>query len=138
MLCFIILSKFIDCHAFPSSHRHNNFYHSNSPSNYSEINFSTSSSVSSTIPNSQNANDFTSVDISEYNGEFHIVYLDFNDSVIYYRTYFEDEINDILENRKEKDLINKTDILGRKINNHGIQLEFYNDGSVEKKYIIGD
>ncbi|MEC8537865.1 MAG: hypothetical protein VXY26_03615 [Bacteroidota bacterium] len=111
---------------------------SNSPSNNSEINFSTSSSVSSTIPNSQNANDFTSVDISEYNGEFHIVYLDFNDSVIYYRTYFEDEINDILENRKEKDLINKTDILGRKINNHGIQLEFYNDGSVEKKYIIGD
>ena len=26
----------------------------------------------------------------------------------------------------------------QKINNHGIQLEFYNDGSVEKKYIIVD
>ena len=109
---------------------------SNSPSNSSEINFNTSNSVSSTIPNSQNANDFTSVDLSEHNGKFHIVYLDFNDSVLYYRTYFEDQINYSSEIKKEKIVINKTDILGKKSNNNRLQLEFYNDGSVEKKYII--
>ena len=52
-------------------------------------NISSSISISSSEPNSQTANDFTSVDISVYNDEFHIVYLDYNDDIIYYRIIIE-------------------------------------------------
>ena len=37
---------------------------------------------------------------------------------------------------QEKKLIKIIDILGREATNKGLQLEIYNDGSVEKKYMI--
>ena len=36
----------------------------------------------------------------------------------------------------KRSLIKKTDILGRNSNKKGIQLYIYDDGSVEKKYLI--
>ena len=37
---------------------------------------------------------------------------------------------------QEKKLLKIVDILGRETTNKGIQLEIYDDGSVEKKYVI--
>ena len=41
-------------------------------------------SISSSEPNSQSAEDFTSVDIIGYNNEFHITYLDYNTKTLYF------------------------------------------------------
>ena len=40
------------------------------------------------------------------------------------------------ELKNVKSLLRKVDILGRKAMNKGFQLEIYDDGSVEKKYVI--
>ena len=42
----------------------------------------------------------------------------------------------IIELSKNKSLLKKTDILGKETTNKGLQLHIYNDGSVEKKYLI--
>ena len=42
----------------------------------------------------------------------------------------------IIELSKNKSLLKKTDILGRETTNKGFQLHIYDDGSVEKKYLI--
>ena len=43
----------------------------------------------------------------------------------------------IIENPMNKNLITKVDILGRETtNNKGFQLHIYDDGSIEKKYLI--
>ena len=42
----------------------------------------------------------------------------------------------IIESTINKSLIKKTDILGRETNNIGFKLHIYDDGSVEKKYLI--
>ena len=46
------------------------------------------------------------------------------------------ETTDINEALNPKLIINKIDILGRCANNTGFQLHVYDDGSVEKKYVI--
>ena len=42
----------------------------------------------------------------------------------------------IIELSKNKSLLKKTDILGKETTNKGFQLHIYDDGSVEKKYVI--
>ncbi len=42
----------------------------------------------------------------------------------------------IVENMNVRSLVTKTDLLGRKTTNKGFQLHIYDDGSVEKKYLI--
>ena len=44
--------------------------------------------------------------------------------------------SDIQENLTTKNLIKKIDILGREATYKGFELHIYNDGSVEKKYVI--
>ena len=44
--------------------------------------------------------------------------------------------SDIQENLTTKNLIKKIDILGRETTKKGFELHIYNDGSVEKKYLI--
>ena len=46
------------------------------------------------------------------------------------------ETTDINENFNPKLIVNKTDILGRGVTKKGFQLHVYEDGSVEKKYVI--
>ena len=43
---------------------------------------------------------------------------------------------EIKEHIVSKSLVKATDILGRETTNKGFQLHIYDDGSVEKKYII--
>ncbi len=108
----------------------------NSPGNNTDQNFIPSISISSSEPNSQTANDFTSVDISLYNDEFHIVYLDYNDDIIYYRKYIPSNTSQLKDFSSNKSIIKKIDILGRETLSQGFQLHIYDDGSVEKKYIL--
>ena len=108
----------------------------NPPGNNTDQNFIPSISISSSEPYSQTANDFTSVDISVYNDEFHIVYLDYNDDIIYYRKYIPSNISHLKDFPSNKYLIKKIDILGRETISQGFQLHIYDDGSVEKKYIL--
>jgi len=108
----------------------------NSPGNNTDQNFSPSISISSSEPNSQTANDFTSVDISFYNDEFHIVYLDYNDDIIYYRKYIPSNTSQLKDFPSNKYIIKKIDVLGRETISQGFQLHIYDDGSVDKKYII--
>jgi len=51
---------------------------------------------------------------------------------------FEDCLNNIsiVEITTPKNLLKKIDIMGRKTTNKGLQLHIYDDGSVEKKYLI--
>ena len=42
----------------------------------------------------------------------------------------------VIELSKNKSLLKKIDILGRETTNKGFQLHIYDDGSVEKKYVI--
>ena len=108
----------------------------NSPGNNTDQNFIPSISISSSEPNSQTANDFTSVDISVYNDEFHIVYLDYNDDIIYYRKYIPSNTSQLQDFSSNKSIIKKIDILGRETLSQGFQLHIYDDGSVEKKYML--
>ena len=108
----------------------------NIPDSNIQENISSSISISSSEPNSQNANDFTSVDISIYNNEFHIVYLDYNNDIIYYRTYFPNNNSKVTDYSSTRSLIKKIDILGREMLDQGFQFEIFDDGSVEKKYIL--
>ena len=106
------------------------------PLDNTELNFSSSISISSSEPNSQTANDFTSVDIAAYNDEFHMIYLDYNDNIIYYRNYTPNNTNELIDFSKKKSIIKTIDILGRETKSTGFQLEIYNNGSVKKKYIL--
>tara|TARA_B110000467_G_C18329996_1_gene492243 strand:+ start:1117 stop:2481 length:1365 start_codon:yes stop_codon:yes gene_type:complete len=101
-----------------------------------EINPSSSMSISSSEPNSQTANDFTSVDIAAHNDEFHMIYLDDNDNILYYRNYAPNDISQIIDCSKNKFIIKTIDILGRETKSKGFQLEIYNDGSVERRYLL--
>ena len=108
-----------------------------SPLNNTGVNFGSSISISSSEPNSQTANDFTSVDIAAYNNEFHIIYLDYTSNMLYYRNYTPNNTSNLIESSKDKSILKKVDILGRSTNNNqGFQLHIYNDGSVDKKYLI--
>ena len=68
-------------------------------------------------------------------------YLENDPSIIQQRTIiycvedncFESGLEEV---EKNKTLINKIDILGKETNNKGLQLHIYDDGSVEKKYLI--
>jgi|TARA_B100001758_G_scaffold97034_1_gene82909 hypothetical protein len=106
------------------------------PFNETEVDLNPSISISSSEPNSQTAEDFTSVDIIGYNDEFHITYLDYNNKTLYYRKYTPNNINNIKESFNNRVKLNTIDILGRETNSKGFHIEIYNDGSVEKKYVI--
>ena len=68
--------------------------------------------------------------------EFHITYLDYNNKTLYYRKYTPNNINNIKESFNNRVKLNTIDILGRETNSKGFHIEIYNDGSVEKKYVI--
>ena len=108
----------------------------NTPGSNNEQNFSSSISISSSEINSQTANDFTSVDLSIYNDQFHIVYLDYNDDIIYYRQYIPNYTNAIDDFKSNRTIIRKIDLLGREVLSKGFQFEVYDDGSIEKKFIL--
>tara|TARA_A100001011_G_scaffold396323_1_gene493864 strand:- start:852 stop:1637 length:786 start_codon:yes stop_codon:yes gene_type:complete len=52
--------------------------------------------------------------------------------------YFSDNCDEVLiaEHKTTNSLLHKIDILGRETTNKGFQLHIYDDGSVEKKYLI--
>ena len=100
------------------------------------LEFTQSNSISSSEPNSQQAEDFINVDICGYNNYFHITYLDYNNRVIYYRTYFQENINNSYEYNSIKTKVRTIDLIGREGQNKGFNIDIYNDGSVEKKYIF--
>ena len=107
-----------------------------SPFSDIEMSFGPSLSISSSEPNSQSAEDFTSVDIIGYNNEFHITYLDYNTKTLYYRKYIPSNISYINKSFKNRAKLKTIDILGRDTNSKGFNIEIYDDGSVEKKYLI--
>ena len=51
--------------------------------------------------------------------------------------FFDDGCVNIFESLQSKNLVTTIDILGKLNSNHkGFQLEIYDDGSIEKKYLI--
>ena len=73
-------------------------------------------------------------------GDECVLLIDLNNNVLEYGTLDDNCMclgNSIIEEVLiYKDLINRIDILGRKTTNKGFQLHIYDDGSVEKKYLI--
>ena len=62
--------------------------------------------------------------------------LDYNDDIIYYRKYIPSNISQLNDFPSNKYIIKKIDLLGRETLSQGFQLHIYDDGSVDKKYII--
>jgi len=102
-----------------------------------EVDFGESVSISSSEPNSPTAPDFISVDIASYGDEFHVTYLDYNNDILYYRKITpNNEITKIEESKATKMLLKSVDILGREIIRKGFSIKIYDDGSVDKKYLL--
>ena len=94
----------------------------------------TSESVS--ISNHEDFN-FFMADIASYDGDFHIVYLDQSNDVIYYRKAVLNNESNISEREPQNNhLVKKIDILGKETNKKGFNIEIYNNGIVNKKYIV--
>ena len=56
--------------------------------------------------------------------------------MIYYRTYFQESINNSYEYNSIKTKVRTIDLIGRESQSKGFNIDIYNDGSVEKKYIL--
>lgn len=107
-----------------------------SPSSEFLPNFETSLSISSSPPNSQTANDFTAVDIEEYNGVFHVVYLDYNDNIIFYRNLANENFANSLNLVKEKNTIGTFDMYGRPSFKGKFEIDIFDDGTAKKKFVL--